>query len=421
MDLLTALWPYLMGALVGWMASWGLAHRFKYATDSTKTIRVEKVVEKVVEVDRQELVDRLAEAEARLRDYQRQDNATPRRPPAKQPGEIGRQELIEKLTELESTVTDYGAEGDRLRSAASVKPAAATAGDVSRTHPAARSASPESEPQKADAELVALRSAPPSATEIEIETLSPRPEPTRPEKARKQPAKRKQSGAAAQGPADAPVAPDTSQLALPVERPNGSAAASAVQAQPNPGKRRSRKAANTRTPADTAATPASSAADQPAKAPAKTPKKRSLKAGATQPPAETAVAAGRDTSEQSAAAPATGSNNGERIEIDWAGARAVGFAFKDPGERTDFTYIEGIGPKISTLLLDAGIESYHHLASTSGADLREILDGAGPRYRLADPTSWPQQAAMIAGSRWQALNDWKQKQRQGKSTASETS
>ena len=167
MDLLTALWPYLMGALVGWTASWGLAHRFKYATDSTKTIRVEKVVEKVIEVDRQELVDRLAEAEALLREHQRQGNATRRRPPAKQPGEIGRAELIEKLTELESTVTDYGNGRDGLRPAAAPNPAAATPRAPSRADRKIQRPEPARAPHDADAELVAMRSAPSSAPEIE--------------------------------------------------------------------------------------------------------------------------------------------------------------------------------------------------------------------------------------------------------------
>jgi len=60
----------------------------------------------------------------------------------------------------------------------------------------------------------------------------------------------------------------------------------------------------------------------------------------------------------------------------------------------DLKLIEGIGPKISSLLNAAGIMTFAQLASTPVADLQAILDKAG--LRLGDPATWPEQAALAA-------------------------
>ncbi len=60
----------------------------------------------------------------------------------------------------------------------------------------------------------------------------------------------------------------------------------------------------------------------------------------------------------------------------------------------DLKLIEGIGPKISSLLNAAGIMTFAQLASTSVTDLQAILDKAG--LRLGDPATWPEQAARAA-------------------------
>lgn len=69
----------------------------------------------------------------------------------------------------------------------------------------------------------------------------------------------------------------------------------------------------------------------------------------------------------------------------------------------DLTRIEGIGPKIAQVLADAGITSYAQLAATPGARLREVLNAAGSRYRITDPSSWPEQAALAAAGDWSGL------------------
>jgi predicted flap endonuclease-1-like 5' DNA nuclease len=61
----------------------------------------------------------------------------------------------------------------------------------------------------------------------------------------------------------------------------------------------------------------------------------------------------------------------------------------------DLTKISGVGPKTASILAGAGITTYAQLAAATDAGLREILESAGPRYRLLDPTTWPDQAGKL--------------------------
>jgi len=69
----------------------------------------------------------------------------------------------------------------------------------------------------------------------------------------------------------------------------------------------------------------------------------------------------------------------------------------------DLTRIEGVGPKISSVLQAAGITNYAQLARTNAAQLQAILDEAN--LRLADPSSWPEQARLAAADDWFALEE----------------
>ncbi|WP_457630450.1 helix-hairpin-helix domain-containing protein [Oceanithermus sp.] len=81
-------------------------------------------------------------------------------------------------------------------------------------------------------------------------------------------------------------------------------------------------------------------------------------------------------------------------------------AAAEPEAHDDLKKIEGIGPKIESLLNQAGIKSFAALARTPVEKLREILQAAGSRFRLADPTTWPRQAKMAAEERWNELQDY---------------
>ena len=65
----------------------------------------------------------------------------------------------------------------------------------------------------------------------------------------------------------------------------------------------------------------------------------------------------------------------------------------------DLTVIEGIGPMMAQALHEAGIGTFAQLAATDADKLRDILQEQ-PRLRLADPTTWPQQASLAAAGQW---------------------
>ena len=79
------------------------------------------------------------------------------------------------------------------------------------------------------------------------------------------------------------------------------------------------------------------------------------------------------------------------------------------GDPDDLKIIEGVGPKIEKLLYEAGFRTYEDLAHAAPARIKEILDAAGPAYKLADPNSWPQQAKLAAEGKWDELKELKDK------------
>ena len=66
----------------------------------------------------------------------------------------------------------------------------------------------------------------------------------------------------------------------------------------------------------------------------------------------------------------------------------------------DLTVVEGIGPKIGDLLIAAGITTFAQLASVKISKIEEILKAAGSRYALANPGTWPEQAALLAAGKF---------------------
>jgi ribosomal small subunit protein bTHX len=70
------------------------------------------------------------------------------------------------------------------------------------------------------------------------------------------------------------------------------------------------------------------------------------------------------------------------------------------------TKIEGIGPKVMEVLGESGIASFADLAKTESAKIAEILVAANSRYKMFDPTTWPEQAKMAADGKWDELKVW---------------
>ena len=92
-------------------------------------------------------------------------------------------------------------------------------------------------------------------------------------------------------------------------------------------------------------------------------------------------------------------------KIESAGADVEPKPEPEPVQPDDLRKIEGIGPKISGLLHDAGILTFAQLAASEPEQIKQILTDAGPRYQLANPASWPEQAKLAADGDWDGLQE----------------
>jgi len=72
----------------------------------------------------------------------------------------------------------------------------------------------------------------------------------------------------------------------------------------------------------------------------------------------------------------------------------------------ELTKIEGIGPKVSQVLMDAGITSFADLAGTDPDVIRESLAAAEGNFAGNDPATWPKQAEMARDGKWDELKVW---------------
>ena len=76
--------------------------------------------------------------------------------------------------------------------------------------------------------------------------------------------------------------------------------------------------------------------------------------------------------------------------------------------------VEGIGPKIEEHLNAAGITTFAQLADASIETLQEILDNAGSAYKIHDPSTWADQAAMARDGKMDELKAWQDQLNGGK-------
>ncbi|MDQ6476745.1 hypothetical protein [Dyadobacter sp. LHD-138] len=75
-------------------------------------------------------------------------------------------------------------------------------------------------------------------------------------------------------------------------------------------------------------------------------------------------------------------------------------------QESDFKVIEGIGPKIESVLKDAGIYSFRQLSQKTPEQISAILVNSDPRYQIHDPATWPRQAELAANENWEELQAW---------------
>jgi predicted flap endonuclease-1-like 5' DNA nuclease len=72
----------------------------------------------------------------------------------------------------------------------------------------------------------------------------------------------------------------------------------------------------------------------------------------------------------------------------------------------DLKIIEGIGPKIESLLRRSSIDTWKKLADGDAEKISEMLvDEGGDRYKMHDPTTWSKQAQLAHEGKWQELKD----------------
>ena len=95
-------------------------------------------------------------------------------------------------------------------------------------------------------------------------------------------------------------------------------------------------------------------------------------------------------------------------------AAATPAAPKAAAKADDLKKIEGIGPKIEELLHAASIITFADLSKAEAGALKEILNAAGSRYQMHDPSSWPMQAEMAATGDWDKLKEWQDNAKGGK-------
>jgi predicted flap endonuclease-1-like 5' DNA nuclease len=80
----------------------------------------------------------------------------------------------------------------------------------------------------------------------------------------------------------------------------------------------------------------------------------------------------------------------------------------------DLTKIEGVGPKIASLLKADGIETFEKLSKTKVTAIQAILDKAGKRYAVHNPATWADQAKLAAKGDWAGLKKWQDELNGGK-------
>ncbi len=80
--------------------------------------------------------------------------------------------------------------------------------------------------------------------------------------------------------------------------------------------------------------------------------------------------------------------------------------------------IEGIGPKMESVLKENGIDNLATLGSKSVDDIQAILNKYGDKYKIIDPKTWPSQAKMAGDGDFDGLIDYQKRLDTGRDNAS---
>ena len=88
-------------------------------------------------------------------------------------------------------------------------------------------------------------------------------------------------------------------------------------------------------------------------------------------------------------------------------------ASKSP-KADDLKIIEGIGPKIADLFINADVDTFAKLAETSVEQMKSILSSGGPRFASHDPSTWAEQAVLARDGKMAELQELQDRLNGGK-------
>ena len=116
---------------------------------------------------------------------------------------------------------------------------------------------------------------------------------------------------------------------------------------------------------------------------------------------ESIVSSGAKPAKKAATKPAAEKKAAKPVEKK--AAAPVKTKKKASAKGDDLKKIEGIGPKASEALVNAGIDTFSKLAKADPANIKEILVAASSRLAHLEPGTWPQQSELAAAGNWDEL------------------
>jgi predicted flap endonuclease-1-like 5' DNA nuclease len=91
------------------------------------------------------------------------------------------------------------------------------------------------------------------------------------------------------------------------------------------------------------------------------------------------------------------------VHIETEAAPVIAAPATAAAQPDDLTRLEGIGPKVNSLLQAAGISTFAQLAVADVDLLKRLLEEA--KLRMMDPSTWPEQARLASEGKWEELEE----------------
>lgn len=105
----------------------------------------------------------------------------------------------------------------------------------------------------------------------------------------------------------------------------------------------------------------------------------------------------------------TETETAKEVEVDEEKKEEV---VDEESKQDDLTKIEGIGPKIAEIFVNAGIKTFSNLSDSKVGDLRNILEEN--KLSSHDPKTWSKQATLAKNEKWEKLAELQDELKGGK-------